>query len=104
MSKNTSSNKFRTVDVDQYNEDNFKDDDGPVVQDKRGGLSATEIESLIQKGNNVEALKAVLSSAPIGNKNQAEKVINGEIYIFRRKSVCPGGQNKNTLPQLIPCP
>lgn len=68
-----STNTFRTVDVDQYNEDNFKDDDGPVVQDKRGGLSATEIESLIQKGNNVEALKAVLSSAPIGNKNQAEK-------------------------------
>ena len=82
MAKNTSSNKFRTVDVDQYDEGNFQDDDGPVVPDKRGGLSATEIESLIQKGNNVEALKAVLSSAPIGNKNQAEKVIYA-IYIWR---------------------
>ena len=62
------------VDVDQYNEDNFKDDDSGVVQDKRGGLSDSEIEALIQKGNNADALKAVLSSAPIGNKNQDEKV------------------------------
>jgi actin related protein 2/3 complex subunit 5 len=73
MAKNTSSNKFRMVDVDQYNEDNFKDDDSAVVQDKRGGLSSSEVEALLQKGNNVEALKAVLTSAPIGNKNQAEK-------------------------------
>ena len=62
------------VDVDQYNEDNFKDDDSGVVQDKRGGVSDSEIEALIQKGNNADALKAVLSSAPIGNKNQDEKV------------------------------
>ena len=74
MAKNTSSNKFRMVDVDQYNEDNFKDDDSAVVPDKRGGLSSSEVEALLQKGNNVEALKAVLTSAPIGNKNQAEKV------------------------------
>ena len=74
MAKNTASNKFRTIDVDQYNEDNFKDDDNAVVPDKRSGLSASEVEALIQKGNNVDALKAVLSSAPIGNKNQAEKV------------------------------
>ena len=64
------------VDVDQYNEDNFKDDDSGVVQDKRGGLSDSEVEALIQKGHNADALKAVLSSAPIGNKNQDEKVGN----------------------------
>ena len=74
MAKNTASNKFRMVDVDQYNEDNFKDDDSAVVQDKRGGLSDSEVEALIQKGNNADALQAVLSSAPIGNKNQDEKV------------------------------
>ena len=74
MAKNTASNKFRMVDVDQYNEDNFKDDDSAVVQDKRGGLSDSEVEALIQIGNNADALQAVLSSAPIGNKNQDEKV------------------------------
>ena len=74
MSKNTASNKFRTVDVDQYNEDNFKDDDGEVVQEKKSGLSSSEVEALIQKGHNADALKAVLSSAPIGNKSQDEKV------------------------------
>ena len=80
MAKNTSSNKFRQVDVDQYNEDNFKDEDGPDVSNNQNGLSASEIESLIQKGSNAEALKIVLSSAPIGNKNQAEKVIS--IYMI----------------------
>lgn len=73
MSKNTSSNAFRRIDVDQFNEDNFKDEEGPAVPDKFGGVSASEIESFIQSGNSVEALKAVLSAAPIGNKNQAEK-------------------------------
>ena len=69
MAKNTSSNAFRLIDVDQLNAYNFSDvdDEGPVVPEKVGGVSATEIESLIQSGNNVEALKAVLSSAPIGN-------------------------------------
>lgn len=28
MSKNTSSSAFRKIDVDQYNEDNFKEDEG----------------------------------------------------------------------------
>jgi actin related protein 2/3 complex subunit 5 len=79
MSKNTASNKFRTVDVDQYNEDNFKDDDGEVVQEKKSGLSSSEVEALIQKGHNADALKAVLSSAPIGNKSQDEKVSPGKI-------------------------
>ena len=74
MSKNTSSNAFRRIDVDQFNEDNFKDDEGPALPDKFGGVSSNEIESLIQGGNNVEALNAVLSAAPLGNKNQAEKV------------------------------
>ena len=75
MAKNTSSKAFRRIDVDKYDENIFRDpdDEGPVVPEKVGGVSATEIESLIQSGNNVEALKAVLSSAPIGNKNKTEK-------------------------------
>ena len=92
MAKNTASNKFRMVDVDQYNEDNFKDDDGGVVQDKRSGLSASEVEALIQKGNNADALKAVLSSAPIGNKNQDEKVSPGKFRLFFLAGPLYGGR------------
>jgi actin related protein 2/3 complex subunit 5 len=73
MAKDTSSNAFRRIDVDQFNEDNFKDEDGPAVPDNRGGPSSSEVESLIQSGRNADALKSVLSSAPIGNKNQTEK-------------------------------
>ena len=75
MAKDTSSNAFRRIDVDQFNEDNFKDEEGPAVPDNRGGPSSSEVESLIQSGKNADALKSVLSSAPIGNKNQAEKVL-----------------------------
>jgi actin related protein 2/3 complex subunit 5 len=75
MSKNTASNAFRKIDVDQFNEDNFKEDDGPS-QDTAvvSGISETEISNLLSKGQASEALKTLLASAPIGNKNQADKV------------------------------
>jgi hypothetical protein len=81
MSKNTASNAFRKIDVDAFNEDNFKDDDGGVQVGGgvgggggSGGVGEAQIGAWIQEGKNVEALKAVLSQAPIGNKNQQEKV------------------------------
>ena len=47
MAKNTSSSAFRKIDVDQYNEDNFKEDDndlgGPVGPDEN------EITSLLNQ-------------------------------------------------------
>ena len=73
MSKNTSSNAFRKIDVDQFNEDNFKDEETP--QDAGfAGVNESEVSNLLSKGNAGEALKLLLSSAPIGSKNQADKV------------------------------
>ena len=80
MAKNTSSNAFRKIDVDQFNEDNFRDDDGPStpLDNSGSGLAETETESevsnLLSNGNHAEALKLSLTNAPIGNKNQEEKV------------------------------
>ncbi|CAH1369494.1 unnamed protein product [Tenebrio molitor] len=71
MAKNTSSSAFRKIDVDQYCEDNFKEDDGD--QGGPTGPDENEVNSLLQKAKQLEALKAVLSNAPLGSKNQQIK-------------------------------
>lgn len=72
MAKNTSSNAFRKIDVDQYNEDNFREDDG--VDSAAVGPDENEITSLLTKGQGVEALLSALQNAPLRCKNQHVKV------------------------------
>ncbi|KAL3281379.1 hypothetical protein HHI36_004589 [Cryptolaemus montrouzieri] len=70
MAKNTFSSAFRKIDVDQYCEDNYREDDtdgGPTGPDEN------EVNSLLQKGKNLDALKLVLTNAPLGSKNQQTK-------------------------------
>ncbi|CAK1603200.1 unnamed protein product [Parnassius mnemosyne] len=71
MAKNTSSSAFRKIDIDQYNEDNFKEDEaessGPTGPDEG------EICALLNQGRSIEALKLVLNNAPIGSTNQQVK-------------------------------
>lgn len=74
MAKNTSSNAFRKIDVDQYNEDNFREDDG--VDSAAAGPDENEITSLLTKGKSVEALLSALQNAPLRCKNQHVKVGN----------------------------
>ena len=74
MSKNTSSSAFRKIDVDQFDEANFKDDEGPAQDSGFAGVSESEIANLLQQGKADEALKVLLASAPVGSKNQADKV------------------------------
>lgn len=45
MAKNTSSSEFRKIDVDQYNEDNFKDDE--VDQGGSIGPDESAVTSLL---------------------------------------------------------
>ena len=56
MAKNTLSNAFRKIDVDQFNEDNFKDDDVPNETSSFGKVNESEIAGLLSKGNASEAL------------------------------------------------
>ncbi|XP_046735958.1 actin-related protein 2/3 complex subunit 5 [Diprion similis] len=70
MSKNTSSSAFRKIDVDQYNEDNFKEEEG---DGGTAGPDEMEIITLLGQGKNIEALISVLKSAPLGCKNQQVK-------------------------------
>ncbi|KAH8393810.1 hypothetical protein KR215_000617 [Drosophila sulfurigaster] len=71
MAKNTSSSAFRKIDVDQYNEDNFREDDG--VDSAAAGPDENEITSLLTKGKSVEALLSALQNAPLRCKNQHVK-------------------------------
>uniref|UniRef100_H2LL27 Actin-related protein 2/3 complex subunit 5 n=1 Tax=Oryzias latipes TaxID=8090 RepID=H2LL27_ORYLA len=73
MSKNTVSDRFRKVDVDEYDENKF-------VDDEEGGENQTgpdEAESLtsVCKGNQNGALRAVLKNPPVNSKNQNAKVL-----------------------------
>lgn len=46
MAKNTLSSEFRNIDVDQYNEDNYKDDDGEPQSPPIGVEEATIVSSI----------------------------------------------------------
>lgn len=71
MAKNTFSSAFRKIDVDAYNEDNFKEDD--AVAEAKLGPDENEVTQLLNQGKPVEALQFVLQNAPLGCKNQQTK-------------------------------
>lgn len=74
MAKNTSSSAFRKIDIDQYNEDNYKEDEAPDAQSNaQAGPDEQEVNHLLNQGKNVDALKIVLRAAPIGSKCQSVK-------------------------------
>uniref|UniRef100_A0A1A9V887 Actin-related protein 2/3 complex subunit 5 n=1 Tax=Glossina austeni TaxID=7395 RepID=A0A1A9V887_GLOAU len=70
MAKNTSSSAFRKIDVDQYNEDNFKEDEADSAV---SGPDESEITALLTQGKSVEALITVLQNAPLRCKQQHVK-------------------------------
>ena len=70
MSKNTGSSVFRTLDVDLYNDDNYKEEvdasDQSVVDQNDSVIS-----SLLAANKPVEALTHLLSGAALGIKDPA---------------------------------
>ena len=71
MAKNTYSSAFRKIDVDQYNEDNFKEDDTDLSA--AVGPDENEITTLLTQGKYIEALLNVLQNAPLRSKQQHVK-------------------------------
>lgn len=103
MSKNTGSTKFRKIDVDQYCEDIYQDDqqtdDGP-----QGEPDENEVQSLLQQGDNVKALRVVLDNAPITSKNQQVKdkafQLTMRVVLAFKSSEVEGAINALSDPQL----
>lgn len=74
MAKNTSSSAFRKINVDQYNEDNFKEDEIDSNGTVYTGPDDADLTKLLNAGKQVDALKLVLENAPLTSKNQQAKV------------------------------
>ncbi|KAK7094842.1 actin-related protein 2/3 complex subunit 5-B-like [Littorina saxatilis] len=72
MAKNTGASKFRRVDVDQFDDDKFVDDADTEAESAEGANDA-EVNNLLAQGKSQDALKLVLTSAPVGSKSQAVK-------------------------------
>merc|ERR1712119_16734 len=71
MSKNTNERAFRTVDVDLYNEDNYKEELDNEVD--TGTTDDNQINSLLNANKNVEALKLFLFGSPLSRKDPEAK-------------------------------
>ena len=75
MSKNTFSTGFRKVDVDELDEEQFRDE--PETQEDAEddvGQKEQEVKKLTQSGNNLDALKVALENPPLHDKNESLKV------------------------------
>eukprot|EP00092_Neocalanus_flemingeri_P030400 GFUD01033000.1.p1 GENE.GFUD01033000.1~~GFUD01033000.1.p1 ORF type:complete len:152 (-),score=43.30 GFUD01033000.1:201-656(-) len=80
MAKVQSSERaFRTVDVDLYSEDNYKEEFDNEVD--TGTTDNNQITSLLNANKNAEALKLFLSGSPLGHKDPAEKKTALELAI-----------------------
>ncbi|CAH1391597.1 unnamed protein product [Nezara viridula] len=73
MATNTLSAAFRKIDVDQYNEDNYREDEVADSQSPPAAPDENEITQLLNQGNSLEALKVVLRNAPLTSKNPQVK-------------------------------
>ena len=70
MSKSSTSRGFRKVDVDQYDEDNFKDE---LDETHESGPDEQEVTGYLMQGKNSNAFKAALLNPPVNTKNTAAK-------------------------------
>merc|ERR1711970_33858 len=79
MSKTTNDRAFRTVDVDLYNEDNYKEEIDNEVD--TGITDSNQINSLLNANKNVEALKVFLAGSPLARKEPDAKAASLDLAV-----------------------
>lgn len=89
---------FRKIDIDQYGENVFKDDDTSLEpQSPSVGVDENEVKKLIQAGKSADALKQLLSTAPLSSKNQVIKDKANELLLQLLLSVRASDIDKSLL-------
>ena len=82
MSKNTLSTDFRKVDVDELDEEQYRDE--PELEEDVGDAVArreAKVKKLVQMGNNSAALVTALDSPPLSCKDQSVKKRSADVVL-----------------------
>ncbi|XP_039519343.1 actin related protein 2/3 complex, subunit 5-like, a [Pimephales promelas] len=72
MAKNTLSSRFRGVDIDEYDENKFVDEQDEAAEQQQEP-DACEVDQLIGQGDMMSAFHIALRNPPINSKNPAVK-------------------------------
>jgi len=72
MAKNTRDTAFRRINVDEYDEDSYQEDDSGE-KGQNLGPNQNEITNLLNRGDSSKALKLVLDNAPVESRDQKVK-------------------------------
>ncbi|XP_074113194.1 actin-related protein 2/3 complex, subunit 5 [Cotesia typhae] len=71
--KDTMGTGFRKIDIDEFNENNFKEEEADASLTGTTGPDENEISNLLSQGKHAEALISALKAAPLESKNQQVK-------------------------------
>ncbi|KAM7316924.1 actin-related protein 2/3 complex subunit 5-like protein [Chionomys nivalis] len=73
MARNTLSSRFRRVDIDEFDENKFVDEQEEAAAAGEPGPDPGEVDGLLRQGDMLRAFHAALRNSPINTKNQAVK-------------------------------
>lgn len=74
MARNTLSSRFRRVDIDEFDENKFVDEqEEAAAAAGEPGPDPNEVDGLLRQGDMLRAFHAALRNSPVNTKNQAVK-------------------------------